>query len=79
VPVFMLAILLIYVFALQLGWLPILGYTAPWDDFWESMKKSVMPIICLAVVPLAVTARQMRSSVLEVNNMDYIRTAWSRG
>ncbi len=38
-----------------------------------------MPVICLAVVPLAVTARQMRSSVLEVNNMDYIRTAWSKG
>jgi peptide/nickel transport system permease protein len=79
VPVFMLAILLIYVFALKLGWLPIVGYTAPWDDFWQSMKQSVMPIICLAVVPLAVTARQMRSSVLEVNNMDYIRTAWSKG
>ena len=38
-----------------------------------------MPIICLAVTPLAVTARQMRSSVLEVNNMDYVRTAWSKG
>ena len=38
-----------------------------------------MPVICLAVVPLAMTARQMRSSVLEVNNMDYIRTAWSKG
>jgi ABC-type dipeptide/oligopeptide/nickel transport system permease component len=43
------------------------------------MKQSLMPIICLAVVPLAVTARQMRSSVLEVNNMDYVRTAWSKG
>jgi ABC-type dipeptide/oligopeptide/nickel transport system permease component len=44
-----------------------------------SVKFSIMPIICLAMVPLAVTARQMRSSVLEVNNMDYVRTAWSKG
>ena len=79
IPVFMLGILLIYIFGLKLGWLPIAGYTAPWDDFWLSMKQSLMPIVCLAVVPLAVTARQMRSSVLEVNNMDYIRTAWSKG
>ena len=44
-----------------------------------SVKQSIMPVICLATVPLAVTARQMRSSVLEVNNMDYVRTAWSKG
>ena len=79
IPVFMLAILLIYVFGLKLGWLPIAGYTSPLDNLWLSLKQSVMPVICLVVVPLAVTARQMRSSVLEVNNMDYIRTAWSKG
>ena len=79
IPVFMLAILLIYVFGLKLGWLPIAGYTSPLDDLWLSLRQSVMPVICLVVVPLAVTARQMRSSVLEVNNMDYIRTAWSKG
>jgi peptide/nickel transport system permease protein len=44
------------------------GWTPPWEDFWMSVKQSIMPIICLATVPLAVTARQMRSSVLEVNN-----------
>jgi peptide/nickel transport system permease protein len=79
VPVFLLLIALIYVFGLKLGWLPIAGYTSPLDDFWLSAKMSVLPVICLAVVPLAMTARQMRSSVLEVNNMDFIRTAWSKG
>jgi peptide/nickel transport system permease protein len=79
IPVFMLAILLVYVFGLKLGWLPITGYDLPWKDFGASVRKGIMPIICLAMVPLAVTARQMRSSVLEVNNMDYVRTAWSKG
>jgi peptide/nickel transport system permease protein len=79
IPVFMLAMLLIYVFGLKLGWLPITGYELPWKNFGLSVKEGIMPVICLAMVPLAVTARQMRSSVLEVNNMDYVRTAWSKG
>jgi peptide/nickel transport system permease protein len=79
IPVFMLAILLVYIFGLKLKWLPITGYDLPWENFGASLKEAIMPIICLAMVPLAVTARQMRSSVLEVNNMDYIRTAWSKG
>lgn len=79
IPVFMLAMLLIYVLGLKLGWLPITGYILPWKDFGMNVKFSIMPIICLAMVPLAFTARQMRSSVLEVNNMDYVRTAWSKG
>ncbi len=79
IPVFLLAIVLIYFFGLRLGWLPIAGYTSPLDDFWLFARMAVLPVICLAVVPLAMTARQMRSSVLEVNNMDFIRTAWSKG
>jgi peptide/nickel transport system permease protein len=79
IPVFLLAFVLIYVFGVKLHWLGFNGWTAPWKDFGLSVKQSIMPVICLATIPLAVTARQMRSSVLEVNNMDYIRTAWSKG
>jgi peptide/nickel transport system permease protein len=79
IPVFLLAILLIYVLGLKLGWLPMVGYTSPFENYWLSTKMAIMPVICLAVVPLALTTRQMRSSVLETNNMDYIRTAWSKG
>jgi peptide/nickel transport system permease protein len=79
IPVFLLGLLLIYTFGLKLQWLPIAGYTSPLSNFPVSVQQSIMPVICLAVVPLAVTARQMRSSVLEVNNMDYVRTAWSKG
>jgi peptide/nickel transport system permease protein len=79
IPVFWLGLLLMYAFGLKLGWLPIAGYTSPFDDFWISTKKVVMPVICESIVGVAYTARQMRSSMLEVVHQDYIRTAWSKG
>jgi len=79
VPVFWLGILMIYLFGLYLNWLPIYGYTSPFTDFWLSTKQIIMPLICLCVLPIASTARQARSSMLEVMHQDYIRTAWSKG
>lgn len=79
IPVFMLAILLIYLFSVKLGWLPIAGYTPPFEDFWLSTRKVIMPVLCMAVFSLAANARQMRSSMLEVIAQDYIRTAWAKG
>jgi len=78
-PVFWLGILLIYAFGLKLRWLPIAGYTSPLVDFWMSTKQIVMPVFCLALFGLAANARQMRSSMLDVIQQDYIRTAWSKG
>ena len=78
-PVFWLGIILIYVVGLQLGWLPICGWTSPLEDFWLGIRKSIMPIICLSVFPMAFLARQTRSSMLEVVHEDYIRTAWAKG
>jgi len=71
--------LLMYVLGLKLGWLPISGYTSPFQNFWLSMKQIIMPVACLSVTGLAVIARQTRSSMLEVIRQDYIRTAWSKG
>ena len=79
IPVFFLAILMIYTFGLNLGLLPIYGYTSPLEDFWESTRQLVMPVFCMAVFGLASNARQMRSSMLEVVRQDYVRTAWSKG
>jgi peptide/nickel transport system permease protein len=79
VPVFWLGILMMYLFAFRLGWLPIGGYTSPFDDFVLSTKQLIMPVICLMVFALAADARQSRSSMLEVIHQDYIRTAWSKG
>jgi peptide/nickel transport system permease protein len=79
VPNFWLAILLMYAFGLYLGWLPIMGYSSPFDDFWLSTRQMIMPVICLAIFPIAGSARQTRSSMLEVMGQDYIRTAASKG
>jgi peptide/nickel transport system permease protein len=79
IPQFLLGILGIYLFGLKLGWLPMQGFTWPTDDFWLSIKKSIMPIICLAIPGLAVVARQTRSSMLEIIQQDFIRTAYAKG
>jgi peptide/nickel transport system permease protein len=79
VPQFWLGILMIYLFGLTLGWLPIAGYTSMGDNFWMSWKQLIMPVACLSITGMAFTARQTRSAMLEVIQQDYIRTAWSKG
>jgi peptide/nickel transport system permease protein len=79
VPIFWLGIMLMWLFAVQNSWLPTSGYTSPFDDFWLSTKKLIMPVFCLAIFNIAGNARQARSSMLEVLRQDYIRTAWSKG
>ena len=79
VPIFWLGILGIYIFALNLGWLPVQGYTSPFENLWLNTRQLIMPAVCLAVVPLASLTRQTRSSMLEVIRQDYIRTARSKG
>jgi oligopeptide transport system permease protein len=70
-PSFVLAILLIVVFAVQLKMFPTGGWKGP--DSW------VLPTVALAGFPIAVIARYTRASMLEVTRKDYIRTAHSKG
>jgi peptide/nickel transport system permease protein len=79
IPVFWLGIMMVYLFALYLGWLPVYGYTSPLVDFTKSIRQMIMPVACLAIFPVASLTRQTRSSMLEVMQQDYIRTAWSKG
>ena len=78
-PIFWVGILLIYGFGLHLGWLPIQGYTKPWEDFWLSTRQLIMPAFCMALPHMAGATRQTRSAMLEVIRQDYIRTAWAKG
>jgi peptide/nickel transport system permease protein len=79
IPVFWLGVVGIYFLGLKLGWLPIQGYTSPFEDFCKSSRQLVMPVICMAIVDIAILARQTRSSMLEVLRQDYIRTAQAKG
>ena len=78
-PQFWTGIIGIYVFALYLGWLPVYGYTSPFEDFGKNIQQCIMPVFVLATFPIASAARQTRSSVIEVLRQDYIRTAWAKG
>ena len=78
-PPFWIGIIMIYVFSLYLGWLPVYGYTSPFEDPIRNLLQSVMPVLVLATFPIASAARQTRSSVIEVMQQDYIRTAWAKG
>jgi len=78
-PVFWVGILLIYLFSLRLEWLPVYGYTSPFEDFSLNLREIIMPVFCIAIFPIAGIARQTRSAMLEVIGQDYIRTAWSKG
>lgn len=70
-PPFVLAPVLMLVFALRLQWLPASGWEGP--AYW------VLPALVLAARPAALLARLMRSSMLEVLRQDYIRTAYAKG
>ena len=79
VPVFVIGYVLIYVFALQLGWFPVQGYQRVADGFGGFLHRLILPSITLAVVYVALLARMTRTSVLEVLNEDYVRTARAKG
>jgi peptide/nickel transport system permease protein len=79
IPVFWLAAMMVYVFGLELKWLPTHGYTSPFENFWLSTKQVILPVLCLTIYPVASHVRFCRSSMLEVMQQDYIRTAWSKG
>ncbi len=77
-PSFVLGILLIVVFAVQLGWLPVFGWEKVWWLF-PNWKQAILPTITLGALPAAYIARITRASVLEVLQQDYVRTARAKG
>lgn len=71
IPSFWLGLMLMLVFALQLGWFPASGFYGP--KYW------VLPAIAIAVIPLSTITRMTRSAMLEVVRQDYMRTAKAKG
>lgn len=83
VPVFVIAYLLIYVFAMQLQWLPVQGYKpitgAQSQGVWAWMRQLILPWLTLSTVYVALIARITRASVSEALQEDFIRTARAKG
>lgn len=78
-PGFWLAILLILVFSVQLGWLPAAGWVDPFKDPTDGVRHLVLPVLSLGLFGSATIMRQTRSALLEVLRQDYITTARSKG
>jgi peptide/nickel transport system permease protein len=79
VPTFVIGYALIYIFAIELNWLPVQGYQRIALGVGGWLLRLILPALTLAVVFVALIARITRTSVLEVMNEDYIRTARAKG
>ena len=99
IPTFWLGVMLIIVFAVWLGWVPVAGsidvhlgiypitgfslidgfLEEGWVGFLDALKHLVLPALTLSGWPMAIMARHMRSSLLEVLHQDYTRTARAKG
>ncbi|MGN0972378.1 MAG: ABC transporter permease [Aristaeellaceae bacterium] len=81
VPSFFMALLLIYLFTVRLGWLPSSGMTTPGleGSVTDILRHMVMPVLVLAMGVAGSNIRYIRSAVLEILEMDYLRTARAKG
>ena len=78
-PVFVLAYLLIYAFAIDLDWLPVQGYAPLREGLWPWLRHLILPSIALGTIYIALIARITRATMLEVLAQDYVRTAHAKG
>lgn len=82
IPNFALALILIYVFSINLDWLPISGIgssTSRGGGLWKFVSPFILPAIALGTVQTAILGRLLRSGMIDVLSQDYIRTAKAKG
>ncbi len=78
-PNFWLGIMMIYLFAVTLGWLPASGYVSPFEDLGQSLATTIMPAFVLGNSIAGVIMRHTRSAMLQALQSDYVRTARAKG
>lgn len=84
-PVFWLGLMLVLIFSVTLGWLPPFGFETiaakltPFGRALDIAKHMIMPVVSLGAIYLAIYARLMRSSIIEVATQDFIKTARAKG
>ena len=79
IPAFFIALLLVLLFAVQLGWLPAAGYVSIFEDPIANLRYMTLPVATLSVGVTATFTRFVRSSMIEQLNEDYMRTARAKG
>jgi peptide/nickel transport system permease protein len=84
IPNFWLALMLIVAFSIHLGWLPVAGFRTPGltgglASVWDVFRHLVMPVASLSAIFVAIYTRLMRTSMIEVLDMDFITTARAKG
>jgi peptide/nickel transport system permease protein len=79
IPNFFFGILLILLFAVVFGWLPSGGYVDIQDDPVQHFRRMILPSVALGFAAAGLLARMVRSTMLDVLNEDYVRTAYAKG
>lgn len=85
-PVFIIAIVFIWLFAVTLGWFPVSGMQtagslnwSSWDRFWDKMYHLALPLIVMTFASLGGMTRYVRAAMIEALSMDCVRTARAKG
>lgn len=85
-PVFIIAIVFIWLFAVILGWFPVSGMQtagslnwSAWDRFWDKMYHLALPLIVMTFASLGGMTRYVRAAMIEALSMDCVRTARAKG
>jgi peptide/nickel transport system permease protein len=78
-PNFWLALMLIVLFSLHLGWLPSIGYASPLEAPFRFLQHACLPAVVMGTDLAAPLTRYIRAEMLEQLKQDYVRTAWAKG
>lgn len=78
-PGFLVTLIIVLVFAVQLRWFPAIGYTPLSQSFGGWLSTVTLPILALSIAGVAGVSQQVRSSVIDVMGRDYVRTPRARG